>query len=246
MKAIVLAAGYATRLYPLTLDTPKPLLEVGGRSILDTILEKLAPLSAVEEIFVVTNSKFFSHFQSWEASISVPQKVTIVDDRTTTNETRRGSLGDIRFVLDKFQIDEDFLVVAGDNLFDFPLTDFLSFSQKKEAPAVILSDVGQRVLARMYGVVSLDDQQQITEFIEKPDVPNSSLVSTGIYFFPAAQIADLRIFTDEHHGDRAGDFLAWLQGRTPVFGFPTAGTWYDIGSLEQLEAARDRFCTAEK
>ncbi|MBT3348897.1 nucleotidyltransferase family protein [bacterium] len=241
MKTIILAAGYATRLHPITLDTPKPLLGIGEKPIAEHILEKLKSVEILDEIFVVTNSKFFPHFSAWAATLDFPKKITIVDDGTISNETRLGSLGDIQFVIEKFQISDDILVVAGDNLFDFSLEIFTEFSVKKNATTVALHDVQNFDLAKLYGIVAVDEDFRVTDFLEKPENPPSTLASTGVYFYARADLPRFAEFTANFDSDRAGDFLAWLFPQVPVFGFQTSGRWFDIGSIEQLEIARREF-----
>lgn len=239
VKAIVLAAGYGTRLYPLTENTPKPLLEVGGKTIIDWAVRKISEVKAVDEIFVVTNAKFASHFEIWKGTVQTDQKITIVNDGTMTNEDRLGSLGDIRFVVEKFHLQDDLLIVAGDNLFDFSLADFVSHFENQML--VALHDVGNLELAKSYGVVSIDGQGKVTDFTEKPDQPQSTLISTAIYLYPQEILSSFLSFTDSHDTDRAGDFLAWLYPQKTVQGVRLEGKWFDIGSLEQLEEARGVF-----
>ncbi|MBR9699270.1 nucleotidyltransferase family protein [Candidatus Woesearchaeota archaeon] len=238
MKAIILAAGYATRLYPLTKDKPKPLLDVKGKLIINYIIEKIP--QEVDHIYVVTNNKFFSHFEEWKKSIAKP--ITIVNDLTMSNDDRLGSLGDIRFVIDKFSLNEDLLIVAGDNLFEFGLEEIYSYFKEKRNNVVALYDVQNKELAKLYGIVSIAENGKIVHFEEKPQEPRSTLSSTGVYFYPAQTIQKLIEFLDStQKSDKAGDFLEWLYTKEDVFGYPVKKKWFDIGSLEQLELAEKEF-----
>lgn len=242
MKAIILAAGYGTRLYPLTKDTAKPLLDVGGKPILEHVLAKIQDVAEIDEVFVVSNDKFSPQFETWAETIDSPQKITVVNDGTKTNEDRLGSLGDIRFVIEQYSLqDQDLLVAAGDNIFSFSLQKLLDFYHEKKETSVALFDVEDKELAKLYGVVSIDENQKIIDFEEKPSAPKSTLISTGLYVYPAKVISDFLRFTDEHDTDKAGDFLAWLYPKQDVYGWRTDGTWFDIGNREQLEQAREAF-----
>jgi len=241
MKAIILAAGYATRLYPLTLETPKPLLEVGGKPIMNYIIEKLEEVDEIEEIFVVTNNKFYEKFLAWQEEYDFQKAITIVNDGTLSNEDRLGSLGDIKFVLEKFEIEDDFLVVAGDNLFEFSLKEKVEFYRKHKKSVVTLYDVKDMELAKLYGVVELNKDGKMINFEEKPESPKSTLISTGVYLYPKNIIPHLVKFVETKNTDRAGDFLHYLHKEEDVHGFYTQDMWFDIGSLDQLEQARAVF-----
>ncbi|MDO8481302.1 MAG: nucleotidyltransferase family protein [Nanoarchaeota archaeon] len=240
MKAILLCAGYATRLYPLTEKTPKPLLPVGGKPILEHILEKVFKIPGVTEAVIVTNSKFFPHFQEWKKG--KPWRLTILNDGTHSNEDRKGALGDLQFALDSLKIADDCLVIAGDNLFSFSLQSMVDCSKQKRAAVVTLYDVQELELAKLYGIVKIDTSGKIIDFHEKPEHPTSTLSSTGVYLYPHASLAKLKTFLAEGgKHDKSGDFLEWLYTREPVYGLVTTERWYDIGSLEQLEEARRAF-----
>jgi glucose-1-phosphate thymidylyltransferase len=238
VKALILAAGYATRLRPLTETWAKELLPVGGRPIIDRILEKLADVADVDEVHVVTNTRKAPAFLQW----SQGRQVTVHDDGTTSNEDRLGAIGDMLFVVDQAGIDDDLLVIAGDNLFDFQLSDLVSFWRAKgEASAVAVRDVGSLDLASQYGVVELDEDGRMRSFVEKPADPVSSLAATATYIFHRDHVPLLRPYLEGEHGsDQPGRFVGWLQRHEPVYGWVFHEAWFDIGNHEQLLEADNR------
>ena len=180
MKAVILAADYATRLYPHTLNFPKPLLSIAGKPLLQHIVEQITVLSEVDEIYIVTNNKFFQHFVNWKENFSCNTSIVIVNDQTTSPENRLEAIGDLNFVIENQQVDDDVLVVGGDNLFDGGLDYFLDFFNNKGS-TILLKDVLSKELASLYGIVSLNNENKITSFVEKPSNPESTLASTLIY-----------------------------------------------------------------
>lgn len=235
MKVVVLAAGYATRLQPLTDTIPKPLLPVGGRPIVDWILENARAVPEIDAVHLVTNSRFAGQFGVWAA----PLDVVVHDDGTSTNEDRLGAVGDLQLAIERGGIDDDLLVVAGDNLFDYRLGDFVAAWRRHEAAsAVAVYDCGDLELATHYGVVELGEDDRIEYFIEKPDDPPSTLAATATYLYPRAHLPFIRRYLDEGHApDQAGSLVAWLYSREPVYGYRFAGEWFDIGNHAQLLAA---------
>lgn len=238
MKALVLAAGYATRLRPLTDTWAKELLPVGGRPIIDWILDAIAGVAAVDEVHVVTNARKAPAFRAWADRRD--DRVQVDDDGTTSNDDRLGAIGDLRFVIEAAAIDDDMLVIAGDNLFDFSLAEFVAFWDGRRkggdpASAVAVRDVGTIALARRYGIVALDDDARVTEFVEKPDDPPSTLAATATYLFDRRHVALVAEYLDAGNPhDQPGRFVGWLQAREPVYGWAFSEPWYDIGDAEQL------------
>ncbi len=242
MKAILLAAGYATRLYPLTKDKPKPLLQVAGMPIVDHIIKNIEEIDEVDEIFIVTNDKFYGHFQGWLVEFQSTKKIKIVNDGTTSNEDRLGSLGDVNFVVEKENIKDSIMVVAGDNLFEFSLKEFVESHKKHNKSAVALYDVKDKGLAKHYGVVGINHEGKMIEFEEKPASPRSTLASTGVYIYPPHVLPMLQDFVKRYeNSDKAGNFLEWLHREEHVYCFVTDKKWFDIGSLDQLEKAKREF-----
>lgn len=242
MKAIILCAGYATRLYPLTLNQPKPLLEVHGKPILEHIILKINEIDFVDEIFVVTNDKFAGHFEDWAKNFSSDKKITIVNDGTKSNEDRLGSLGDIQHVIKTYSLGDDLLIIAGDNIFEFSLGDAASLFSRKNKTIVVLYDVKDKELAKQYGIVTINEDFKMTDFVEKPENPPSTLSSTGIYFYPKEVAGFLMDYgKGGENTDKAGNFLEWLHKKDEVYCYVSDKKWFDIGSLDQLEKAREEF-----
>jgi glucose-1-phosphate thymidylyltransferase len=240
MKAIVLAAGYATRLYPLTLTVAKPLLTVGGRPMIDHILDRIGEVDEIDAVHVVTNRKFAESFETWAAG---RDGVVVHDDGTATESDRLGAVGDIAFVVARAGLaGEDLLVVAGDNLFDFSLVDYVGWWRAKgEASAVALYDVGDLGFAAKYGIVALGEGDRIESFEEKPAQPQSTLAATAAYIFNRAHVPLVRRYLGEGNSpDQPGRFVAWLVPRVPVHGYVFEGDWRDVGDAAQLLEADNR------
>jgi glucose-1-phosphate thymidylyltransferase len=234
MKALVLAAGYATRLYPLTLDRPKALLEVGGRAMLDHILERLEAMG-VDETIVVTNAKFTPHFEEWAGD---KDGVTIVNDGTSSNDDRLGAIGDIGFVLDTLGLDEDLVVIAGDNLFSEDISGFAAFGRQVNAPVLAVHDMGDRSRMHEYNQVELDAEDRITFFEEKPTDPRTTLAGVALYYYPRSALPLVRQYLEEgNNPDQPGRLVEWLFPRSAVYAWRLPGIWYDIGSAETLAQA---------
>jgi glucose-1-phosphate thymidylyltransferase len=234
VKALVLAAGYATRLYPLTLDRPKALLEVGGRPMLDHVLERLQEMG-VDETTVVTNAKFTPHFEEWASG---RDGVRIVNDGTTSNDDRLGAIGDIGFVLDQIGLDDDLVVVAGDNLFGEDVSGFSAYGREVNAPVLAVHDVGDLSRMREYNQVDVDGEGRIVFFEEKPEKARSTLAGVALYFYPRQTLPLIREYLDGgNNPDQPGRLIEWLYPRTSVYTWRLPGHWYDIGSAETLQEA---------
>jgi glucose-1-phosphate thymidylyltransferase len=240
MKAILLAAGYATRLYPLTEHRPKPLLPVGGRPILDWIADKVDEVDAVDELHVVTNARFADALGGWAEEREGRLVPAVHDDGTTTNENRLGAIGDIAFVVERAGLaGDDLLVIAGDNLFEFSLAGYVDWwHEHRDGSAIAVRDCGDRELARQYAVVSLGASDRITSFVEKPPEPADTLVAIATYLYHREHVPLVETYLAEGNTpDAPGNFIAWLHARRPVYGYRLAGTWFDIGDREQLLVA---------
>ena len=234
MKLLVLAAGYATRLYPLTLDRPKHLLEVAGRPILDHVLDALEPLD-FDGVFVVTNTKFAERFRDWAGS----RNVIVVDDGTDNEETRLGAIGDLDLVIRSHTLGDDLVVIAGDNLFSEPLE---GFPPRRDAPVLGVYDVGDLEAIQKYNAIEVDDEGRITFFEEKPEQPRSTVTGIALYFYPASTLPLVRQYLAEgNNPDQPGRLVQWLYRRIPFYTWRVPGRWYDIGSRETLAEADEAF-----
>jgi len=238
MKGLILAAGYGTRLYPLTLDRPKPLVKVGGQTILERLLKKFEEIEGCDEVYIVTNDKFYDMLVEWAKGRSFSVKLTVINDMTTSNETRLGAIGDINLVLEKAVPADDVLIVAGDNLFEFDIKDFISFVKGKGKFSVALFDVKDKKLAQKYGIVSLCKNSKVDEFQEKPAEPKSTLASTGIYYFPKEKLSMMADYMKtDLIKDQPGNFVKWISEEDEVYGYVFNEGWYDIGDKVSLEKA---------
>jgi glucose-1-phosphate thymidylyltransferase len=241
VKAVVLAAGYATRLYPLTLDRPKALLPVGGKPMLEHLLERLEGVSGLDEIYVVTNSKFAEAFRDWAEGYRAAD-VRILDDGTSDEETRLGAIGDLDLTIRTAEIDDDVLVLAGDNLFSEPLAPFAEFAGTKAAPAIGVYDVGDLEAIRKYNAIELDESDRITFFEEKPERPTSTLTGIALYFYPRSDLEVVGDYLAEgNNPDQPGRLVQWLYPRMPVYAWRVPGRWFDVGSKETLAEADRAF-----
>jgi glucose-1-phosphate thymidylyltransferase len=243
VNVLILAAGYATRLYPLTQSVAKPLLPLAERPMLDYLLDRVRELDDLRGVHVVTNRKFAPAFTEWGAS----RDVQVHDDGTTSEDDRLGAIGDIGFVIDRAGLEDDeLIVIAGDNLFDYSLADVVDWWRGKgEASAVVVYDVGSLELIRQYSNVELDGDEQLVSFVEKPDAPRTSLAATAAYFYHRAHVPLVRRYLDEGNPpDQPGRLVAWLVPRVPVYGYTAAGEWRDIGDAEQLLDADNHLRTA--
>jgi glucose-1-phosphate thymidylyltransferase len=243
MKALILAAGYATRLYPLTLTTPKHLLEIGGRPMVEWVLDRLDPLDGLDDVYLATNAKFAPAFETWAAGHE-GRRVEVIDDGTTNEDDRLGAIGDIAFVLDREQIDDDLVVVAGDNLFTGGIEGFVAEGRRLKQPVLAVYDVGDPELMSQFNTVQTDADGRITYFEEKPELAGSTLAGIALYWYPRAVLPLIHSYLAEgNNPDQPGRLVEWLYTRTPVYAWVLPGKWYDIGTPEQLETARAEFAT---
>jgi glucose-1-phosphate thymidylyltransferase len=245
MKVIILAAGYATRLYPLTLTQPKPLLPVAGKPMIEYVLDNLAPIPGIDRIYVVTNAKFAGHFQKWADHYSETKSklnFTIVNDGSTDDTNKLGAIGDINYVLKTQNVEDDIIVVAGDNLFSNKLEEFGKVCREKNAPVLALYDVGNLEEIKKYNSISTDGEGRITFFEEKPKNPTSTLTGIALYYYPKSTLPLIRQYMAEgNNPDQPGRLVQWLYPRTPFYTWTVPGLWYDIGSKETLEEANHIF-----
>jgi glucose-1-phosphate thymidylyltransferase len=237
MKALILAAGYATRLRPLTDSIPKMLLPLAERPMLDYLLDRIREVEEIDEIHLVSNSRFAPLFRDW-----APPDVTVHDDGTASNEDRLGAIGDLAFTIERAGLDsEDLLVVAGDNLVGYSLPEYVGFWREKGGSAIAVYEVADHELLKSYGVVELANDDRVIGFEEKPARPRSNLAATAAYLYRRQDLELLARYLEEGNpSDAPGNFVGWLYRRTAVHGYRFAGEWHDIGDARQLLEADNR------
>lgn len=237
---MILAAGYATRLYPLTENFPKPLLEVGGKTILDWLVEDIERSGAVDEYIVISNHRFAHHFDEWAQKR--PEKITVVDDGTSTNETRLGAVRDVKFAIDTLGLDDDMLVIAGDNLLDFSLVSFIEYACRVSAPAIMRYYEPSEEKLKKCGVVTVADDGRIVKMAEKPSQPESHWCCPPFYYYTKEAAGLVGAAIDDGCGtDAPGSFIAWLAARLPVYAMEMPGKRYDIGNLESYNKVKTEY-----
>lgn len=232
MKCLILAAGYATRLYPLTENFPKPLLKVGEKSILDHLVDDIASCGLVDEFVVISNHKFASFFRDWAASRQ-DVKVSVVDDGTSTNETRLGAVCDIKYAIDTLGLADDMLVIAGDNVLDFSLVRFIEYVRSKGTSCIMRYYEPDEARLHKSGIVEIDADDRILSMEEKPEQPKSHWCCPPFYYYTAADASRVGDGIASGCGtDAPGSFIAWLASVTPVHAMEMPGSRFDIGNLE--------------
>ncbi len=249
MKVLILAAGYATRLYPLTENQPKPLLEVAGKPMIEYVLDNIAPIGGIDCVYVVTNAKFAGHFQKWaDAYRAAKSKLNfkIINDGSTDDTNKLGAIGDLHLVVKQENLDDDLIVVAGDNLFSESLQDFGKVCREKNAPVLGVYDVGSLEEIKKYNSISIDGDGKITFFEEKPKQPSSTITGIALYYYPKSTLPLIKQYIAEgNNPDQPGRLVQWLYPRTPVYTWVVPGLWFDIGSKESLEQANRIFSSGE-
>ena len=245
MNVVILAAGYATRLYPLTLTNPKPLLDVAGKPMIEHVLDNLAGIEELRHVYVVTNEKFAGHFQKWSEgyrSAKSPLDFTIVNDGSTDDSNKLGAIGDLNLVVNREKIDNDTIVVAGDNLFSRDLSEFGAYCKKVNAPVLAVYDVGSLEQVKKYNSITTDADGRITFFEEKPAEPKSTKTGIALYYYPKAVIPMISEYIAEgNNPDQPGRLVQWMYPKMAFHTWEVPGIWFDIGSKETLEEANRIF-----
>lgn len=240
MKCLILAAGYATRLYPLTENFPKPLLTVGEKTILDWLVDDIDTAKAVDEYVVISNHRFAHCFELWAKNKK--QNITVVDDGTVTNETRLGAVKDIQFAAERLNLDDDMLVIAGDNVLDFSLTRFIDYAIKKQTSCIMCYYEPNDEKLLKCGVVSVDENDKIINMTEKSPTPATHWCCPPFYYYTKE---DARLvpkgIADGCGTDAPGSYIAWLCTQTPVHAMEMPGKRYDIGNLESYETVKKEY-----
>lgn len=240
MKCLILAAGYATRLYPLTENFPKPLLKVQDKTILDWLVDDIDRSGLVDAYVVISNHKFAHHFEDWAKTKS--QKILVVDDGTVSNETRLGAVKDIQFAIEQLALDDDMLVIAGDNLLDFSLSGFAKYAKEKNTSCIMRYYEPDVQKLKKCGVVTVDERDRILRMAEKPNEPESHWCCPPFYYYTRADAHLVKQGIETGCGtDAPGSYIAWLCTQTPVHAMEMPGKRYDIGNLESYEAVQKTY-----
>ena len=240
MKCVILAAGYATRLYPLTENFPKPLLKVGEKTILDWLLEDIHTSGLVDEYIVISNHKFAPHFQEWAMAHSLP--ITVVDDGTSSNETRLGAVCDIQFAMDQLNLDDDLLIIAGDNVLDFSLVKFIRYAKEKNTSCVMRYYEADEKRLTKSGVAVIGENETLLELEEKPTQPKSHWCTPPFYFYTAEDAKKIKAAIAEGCGtDAPGSLVSWMCRHSVMHSMEMPGSRYDIGNLESYRAVQANY-----
>ncbi len=240
MKCLFLAAGYATRLYPLTENFPKPLLEVKGKTILDWLVDDIDTYGQVDQYVVVSNHKFVNHFEKWAADKS--QNIIVLDDGTMMNETRLGAVKDIQFAIGELKLDDDLLIIAGDNVLDFSLVEFIKYAQEKKTSCIMVYYEPKLERLRKSGVVVIGEEDRVIGMKEKPDKPESTWCCPPFYLIAKKDVPLVATGITAGCGtDAPGSFIAWLYKQVAVHAMEMPGKRYDIGTLENYEQIKQSY-----
>jgi len=243
-KVLILAGGYATRLYPITINVSKPLLKIDKRAIIDFAIQDLVKIKELTEIMIITNNKFYKDYLAWKRGLKIKKKVTIINDGTKSDKIKLGAVGDMYYTVRKRNIKSDLLVIGGDNIFEKGLSDFVRFAQK-EPPSVSIGiyDLENKFRARRYGVVETDEHHQILDFKEKPEHPASTHVAMCMYYFPKSTLVFFREYVKKLKldTDKAGSYIKWLMTKGKIYGFKFKGLWLDIGQVDTYRRAQRYF-----
>jgi len=238
MKTIILAGGYAKRLWPLTINKPKSLLPIGGKPMIEYIMVKLETRPEITKIFISSNKKHAQNFKQWLSRYKSTKEIELIIEPTSSENNKMGSVGALGYVIKEKNIGEEIIIIAGDNLFEFDLRDLINYYREKKENVISLYNINSFKKAKNYGVVIIDKNKQIINFIEKPKNPLSTLVSTACYILSKDGTRSILAYLGEGgNPDDLGFFIKWLIKKDRVFGFVFSGRWFDIGSIESLKEA---------
>jgi glucose-1-phosphate thymidylyltransferase len=252
MKGLILGAGYGVRLYPLTKNTPKPLLPIAGRPVIEWTLDHLMAIPELDEIYVVVNQQFYENYQRWLNNYQKTghkKKIILCNDGTTSNDNRLGAVGDIQLVIKQQNIHDDLLIIAGDNLFDFNLKEFVKFQKTHGSVIGLKNMIGlDKTLISQYSVVTLDEKkQQVINFEEKPPLPQSTLIAICLYIFAAKELGALEEYIEQgFNKDAPGYYIQWLYKKITLYGYALKGSWFDIGDIDSYKKADDYYLKSNK
>jgi glucose-1-phosphate thymidylyltransferase len=248
MKTVLLAGGYAKRLWPLTKDRPKPLLPVAGKPIIEYIVDELEKIEELKEIYISTNLPFETNFKDWLNNYRSSKEIKLVIEETKSEKEKLGSIGALNFLIHRLGLSDDLLIIGGDNLFDFDISDLIDFYRAKKKSVVLLYDMEEKERVKgKYGVLEINSDLKIINLEEKPEVPKSTLISTACYIFTKADLAMIKEYlASGNNPDAIGFFLSWLCKKSDLYGLIHSGIWFDIGSFDEYERANAVYAELSK
>ncbi len=242
MKAIILAAGYATRLYPITKDTPKPLLPICGKPIINYLVEEINEIDCIDSIYVISNGVFFNQFEEWKNNTTSRATIHILNDNTFDNDTRLGAIGDINLCINNYKIDDDVVIIAGDNLFDYKLSDFYNEFLKQNKDSVCVKKLDNIETLKGFAVASVNEDNIITNLIEKPKEPQSNIAVYATYIYKKDTLPLFKKYLDEgNNKDAPGYFVEYLYTIKNVYAYEFNGNCIDIGTIDSYNSVKDTF-----
>lgn len=242
MKNIVIAAGYATRLYPLTENFPKPLLKIGNSSILGRLIDDIDGISDINEHIIITNHKFVRHFEDWKQTIRTRCPITVIDDGTESNETRLGAVCDLLMAIDTCAVDEDILVIAADNILDFSFKGFVEYFHEKKTSLIMCHNEPRLERLQRTGVIAVDAEMKVLEMQEKPETPVSHWAVPPFYLYRRDDLPLIKDCINNGCGfDAPGNLAHYLVGLTTLHAYEMPGKRHDIGSMDSYREACERF-----
>lgn len=242
MKAVILAAGYATRLYPVTLNKPKALLEVGKQTVLDYIIDEVETIDAINEILIISNQKFMKQFITWRKHRKSTKPVKLLNDGSTSDENKLGAIRDMQFVIEKENIKEDIMVIAGDNLFSYKLMDFYKFYLKENKDCILVQQNNNMEELKRMGVALLDDNDRVIKFEEKSSHPISNIAVYASYIYVKDTLPLISLYLKEKNNpDAPGHFPAWLCNKKSIYAYKFKGKCYDIGTHESYAEVQKKY-----
>lgn len=242
MKNIIIAAGYATRLYPLTENFPKPLLKVGQRNILERMLDDVDRLPEIDSHIIVTNHRFAPVFEEWRSGVSYNKPITIIDDGTSTNETRLGAVRDLLLAIERCGIDDDIMVLAADNILEFSLRGFVDYFREKGTSVIMCHHEPELRRLQRTGVIAVDGDMRVLEMQEKPEHPVSNWAVPPFYIYSRRDLPLIRDCMSHGCGfDAPGNLAHYLAETSTLHAWPMPAGRFDIGSLDSYHEAQKRF-----
>ena len=246
MKCILLAAGYATRLLPLTANKPKALLDVGPHKMIDYIVRAIDKVNLIDKIYIVTNARFAEQFRQWAPSAPTKKPIVILDDHTDSNENRLGAIGDLQYTIEQEHVEDDVFVLAADNLFEFDLNEMVNLFLERNENIITVRRILDETLLKRMGIVSVDENMRVTEFAEKPEHPKSNLSSPALYIYRKADLPLVQKYLEEgNNPDAPGNLVPYMVEHSVVSAYEFKGIWYDIGTHESLSEVSEKISSGE-